>query len=222
MNNETVYDLNSLARKEIVDYVTGTGINVDLYLRRVDRKFFAGPRLDDPGWNGRIARGIYEFLLEAGKKDVQDIGIKGKTLDQLINKKDEILRSWKESGPWGLIKGIDEEKWKKIMEQGIKNQSSKIDTVVTTDIHRLIRLPNTLHGKTGLLKTSFPTDDIERFDPLKNALALKSGEITILVDRSPQFRLGEESFGPYKDQKVELPMAAAVFLLCKDAARIVE
>ncbi len=222
IDNESVCNLNSLARKEIVDYVTGIGIDANLHLKRVDRKFFEGPHLDDPGWNGRIARGVYEFLLRGGKKDMQKIGIKGKTLDQLIDKKDIILKSWKDRGPWSLIGGMDEEKWKKIMEQGIENQSSKVDTVVTTDIHRLIRLPNTLHGKTGLLKTSFPTDDIERFDPLKSAIALKSGEVTILVDRSPKFRLGDESFGPYEDQKVELPMAAAVFLLCKDAARMVE
>ena len=177
----------------------------------------------------RVAKemGLGEYVDYSHTSDLPSINlrepcIKGKTLDQLIDKKDLILESWKEKGPWGLIEGMDEEKWKKIMKQGIENQSSKIDTVVTTDIHRLIRLPNTLHGKTGLLKTSFPTDDIERFDPLKSAIALKSGEVTILVDRSPKFRLGEESFGPYEDQKVELPMAAAVFLLCKDAARMVE
>jgi hypothetical protein len=36
----------------------------------------------------------------------------------------------------------------------------------------------------------------------------------------PTFRIGEEIFGPYIEEKVELPLSAAVFLLCKGVAKI--
>jgi len=104
----------------------------------------------------------------------------------------------------------------------VRNQAAKIDTVVTTDIHRLIRIPETLHGKTGLKKVEFPASAIGDFDPFKDAVAFKKGAVTIFVYDAPKFRLGEGIFGPYKNQKVELPTAAAMLLICRDKAEVVE
>ena len=104
----------------------------------------------------------------------------------------------------------------------MEKQSVKIDTVVTTDIHRLIRLTNTLHGKTGLKKIEVPITGIEHFDPFKSAVTFKKGTVTVLVSDAPKFRLGDETYGPYKEQEIELPTAAALMLLCKGAAKVVE
>jgi len=108
------------------------------------------------------------------------------------------------------------------VQKAIENQSVKIDTVVTTDIHRLIRLTNTLHGKTGLKKVYVPINEVERFDPLKSALAFKGGAVKLFVSEAPEFRLGDQRYGPYKNEKVELPTAAALFLVCKGAAQVKE
>jgi DNA primase small subunit len=103
----------------------------------------------------------------------------------------------------------------------VKNlKASKIDTVVTTDIHRLIRMNGTLHGKTGLKKTEFPADKLEDFDPFTQAVAFKKGAAKVLVSDAPEFRLGGNTLGPYKNQTVELPVAAAVMLICKGRAEV--
>ncbi|MCJ7718669.1 DNA primase, partial [Candidatus Bathyarchaeota archaeon] len=98
----------------------------------------------------------------------------------------------------------------------------KIDTVVTTDIHRLIRLPGTLHSKTGLKKIEFPISHLEDFDPLKSAVVFKNGAVTILVSDAPEFRIGDKTFGPYRNQRIELPTAAALLLICKKRAEVAE
>jgi len=108
------------------------------------------------------------------------------------------------------------------MLEAIEKQSVKIDTVVTTDVHRLIRLSDTLHGETGLKKVEFAANDVERFDPLKSALAFTYGTISLEVAEAPQFRLGDTVYGPFKSQKVELPVGAAMFLLCKGVAGVLE
>jgi len=224
--NEDIRQLNSVARKEIVDYITGVGLEATLHgLEETGygrSRILTGPNLEDTGWRGRIARGTYKFLLAATAEDLKSVGLKRKTIDVIIANKDAILESWKTKSSWGIIKGVGKEGWKSIIQHGIENQSAKIDTVVTTDIHRLIRMTNTLHGKTGLLKVSFSAGDIEKFDPLKSAIAFKKGEATIFIEEAPQFRLGEETFGPFKRQKAELPMAAALFLLCKEAAKVMD
>lgn len=126
----------------------------------------------------------------------------GKASSKIIIKNRELLlKSWREKAPWGITKDIDISIWRKIAQHGIEMQSIKLDTVVTTDIHRLIRLGNTLHGKTGLKKIKVSLADIEQFDPLKSAVAFKGGTATIFVSQAPQIRLGEQTYGPFKEQK---------------------
>ena len=126
-----------------------------------------------------------------------------------------------EEGRWDSIRGVSVETWKKIAEHVKNLESAKIDTVVTTDIHRLIRMNGTLHGKTGLKKVEFPAKDLEDFDPFKEAVAFKEGTVKVFVSGAPEFRLGGNAFGPYKDKTVELPTAAAILLICKGRAEVV-
>jgi len=225
VESESIRGLDSLARKEIVDYVMGIGLEAEFHgivknaspTRRV-----SGPDLNDRGWRGRIAKGTYDFLLSASKEELMRIGLKTRHVNSLIKHRNAILESWNEKGPWGIIKNISLETWRKIAQYGMDKQSVKIDTVVTPDINRLIRLPNSLHGKTGLKKVEFPVTHIEDFDPLKSAVAFKTGEVTVHVSTVPQFRVEDEIYGPFEGEKVELPTAAALMLLCKGMAEVVQ
>jgi len=217
VEGEVVQTLDQMARKEIVDYMVGIGLEPMFHGLEESR----GPNLDEAGWRGRIAKGTYEFLLNATAEQLEVMGLKKSVVSSLMNQRDKILESWKTRGPW-RTKGVGSESWKKIVQKAIENQSVRIDTVVTTDIHRLIRLTDTLHGKTGLKKTYVSASDLERFDPLKDAIAFKEDRVSLVVFETPEFRLGDERYGPYKNMEVELPTAAALFLLCKGAAQVKE
>jgi DNA primase small subunit len=218
VESEEISSLDSIGRKEIVDYIVGMGLEPQLHgLSRIE-----GPNLDDFGWKGRIARGTYEYLLTATPEQLEKIGLRKGTIQSLSKHRERILESWKYKGPWAMIRGVSVESWSKIVEQAVMKQAAKIDTVVTTDVHRLIRLTNTLHRKTGLKKTEAPISAIEEFDPLKSAVAFPHDTATIFVSEAPRFRIGNEFYGPYRNEKIELPLAAALFLLCKGAAKIAE
>ncbi len=225
VQNEAIRQLDSVARKEIVDYVTGVGLEPAFHGLEGSGtsrpRIVAGPGLNDVGWGSRIAKGTRELLSAATEEDLKSLGLRRRAVDEILGNRDPILRSWVKSGPWGMIRGLGADEWRAIVQRGVESQSVRIDTVVTTDIHRLIRLPGSLHGKTGLLKVSFSPADVEEFDPLKRAIAFEKGEAAVSVDQAPEFRLGEERFGPFRKQKVELPLAAALFLLCKGAAEVV-
>lgn len=216
IESENVKCLDSVARKEIVDYVCGLGFDV------FPKGFTETMSLNSFGWDGRIARGIYEFILNSKREDYENLGIKGNIADIIIRNKDAILKRFNVMGWWRTVKGVGFETWRKIAEFCAKSQSVQIDTVVTTDVHRLIRLANTLHGKTGLKKVELSHLELQDFDPFKKAVAFKKGSVTVFVSDAPQFRLGDEVFGPYQNQRVELPMAAAVLLVCKGRAEVVE
>jgi DNA primase small subunit len=220
LENEAVRNLDALARKEIVDYVAGIGLNESFYGVRETGRVFSGPSLSDTGWSGRIAQGVYEVLTNSSALELEDLGLKKRAAEAVDKHKDVIIKSRGERGPWNTVKGIGAESWKRIIKRGIESQSAKIDTVVTTDVHRLIRLNGTLHGKTGLKKTEVPSRRLDDFDPLRKAIAFDKGTTEVLVHESPEFRIGDTVYAALTEQKVELPVAAALFLLCKGAAEV--
>jgi hypothetical protein len=83
-------------------------------------------------------------------------------------------------------------------------------------------LPETLNSKTGLKKVEFSISAVDDFDPFRDAVAFKRGIVEVKVSNAPKFRLGDETFGPYTNKKVKLPTAAALMLICRDRAEVVE
>jgi DNA primase small subunit len=210
VDSESVRTLDANARKEIVDYISGLGIDVAFHAR------------SRTGWSSRIAKGVHDFILSANDEELARMGLNKNVVKTVLKNREAILRNLNSSGILSAVKGVGPETWRKIVEFCAQNQSAKIDTVVTTDIHRLIRLADSLHGKTGFKKVGFPISGIEDFDPFKSAVAFKKGTALVFVSDAPEFRLGDENFGPYKKQKIELPAAAALLLICRDRAEVVE
>jgi DNA primase small subunit len=202
VETESVRTLDAAARKEIVDYVSGLGLMLldeDTEKKgsvRRNTKFFD---FQDFGWRKRLNVGMEKFVTNATKDDLKALGIRGSN----------------------VLKNRETTSWKRLARHIRDLESAKIDTVVTTDLHRLIRMAGTLHGKTGLLKVGFPTSRIASFEPFKEAVAFKKGTARVSVSSAPEFRLNEEVFGPYRNQTVELPTAAAVLLVCKERAKVV-
>jgi len=222
VESEVIRSLDAMARKEIVDYVTGLGLAVlDREAKEEGRRGKKGASkkfvLHNFGWNKRLKVGMQKFLENATREDLKDVGLKNKAL---LDNKEAIIKRAIKNGRWESINGVSDQTWLKFAEYVRQNQSSKIDTVVTTDIHRLIRMNGTLHGKTGLKKVEFPARELQDFDPFTGAVAFKKGRVKVLVSDAPEFRLGGETLGPYKKQTVELPVAAAVMLICKRRAEV--
>ena len=220
VENEAVQSLDAMARKEIVDYVTGLGAGIlgkEVKGKRGKSTTTKKFSLHNFGWNGRMKMGMQDFLLNATKKELKKAGIRN---NALLENKETIIERCINEGRWASINDVSVQTWLKLAEYVRNTQSSKIDTVVTTDIHRLIRMNGTLHGKTGLKKVEFTAKDLQDFDPFTGAVAFKKGEEKVLVSSAPEFRLGGETLGPYKNQTVELPVAAAVMLICKRRAQV--
>lgn len=224
VESDSVKTLDQMARKEIVDYISGTGLKAKFHGLREKRekntREVIGPDLYDPGWRGRLARGVYDFLIQITPEQLERIeGLKKNTINTIMQKREVFLEAWRKKTPWEAVKGVGIRTWNKITQYAIKKQAAIIDTVVSTDVHRLIRMPTTLHGKTGLKAIKIPIDYLESFDPLRDSIAFKDSTITVYVNEAHQFRLGEQIYGPYEAQIVDLPEAAAIYLICKGVAK---
>lgn len=216
IESEVVQNLDAISRKEIVDYLCGIGFETSL------QSLGEGKVKNASNWYRRINNELRVFILNADLEDLEMVGLNKKVARILLEKKEKILQSLEEAEPWRSIKGVGPETWRKIFDYCAQRGFVKIDTVVTADVHRLVRMTNTLHGKTGFKKVETPVSGIDDFDPFKDAVAFRKGTVTVLVNNSPQFRVGDEIFGPYKNVKVELPTAAAILLICKGKAEVLE
>jgi len=219
VNREDLFQLSREARQEIVDYVTGANLDVNYHgLIAAGKNAPQGPQYTDSGWRGRIARTMMEALTRLRSGEAGD-------LKQILAAKDiehlsEVGLLWLERPRWELLRP---KQLRSLIGWVIKRNSSTIDTVVTTDLHRLLRLANTLNGKTGLTASIIPYDSLQDFDPFIHSVGLPSEpSLDLKVLRAPEFTLGGNTYGPYEDQAVRLPTYVGAYLLCRGVATTVK
>ena len=104
------------------------------------------------------------------------------------------------------------------LEQAVNSIGSRIDESVTTDIHRIFRMPGTLHGNSGLLKMR--VHDLGSFQPEYDPVVLGEDQVTVAVQGAPAFSLRGRAFGPYSEEEPDIPTYAAVYLMTKGLAKV--
>ena len=224
--SQRIRNLDQSSRREVVDYILGTGFKPE-YLGFNARAKGGRSTLADEGWRGRAGRALYDYIAKAETHEIKELKLGRKITSLLVDDKEKALIILEESHPSMLLKavGVSDEgrlmaDLSKLMELAVKEQAANVDTVVTTDIHRLIRLPNTLHGKTGWQVQTIQIDSLPDYDPMTSAIAFKTGEAKIFVRYAPKVRIADADYGPYCQETVTVPLAVAMFLLCKKGARI--
>ena len=114
---------------------------------------------------------------------------------------------------------------KKLIPNIVENQSASIDEPVTTDIHRLIRLPLSLHGGTALQVKPIKYEKLDEFDPLEHAIPdrFKGRDIKISVEGKEDelVEFGGETF-TISDGINTIPEYAAMFLMARGEAEKVK
>jgi DNA primase small subunit len=229
--SEKLKTLDDVQRKEIVDYVIGLGLDpAEQGLYQGPRDLFlddklsvvVGPQLTDPGWRGRLAKGVYRIIAELDQDQLVELGFSRGAARQILKEREKIERDWSREILWSYFQdkwGVTDRVWKNVIERALTLMAlpAKIDTVVTTDVHRLIRMPETLNGKTGFRAAMVGLDRLEEFDPFRGPVVFE-GTQRVHVMEAPALRIRDQKLGPFADEDVELPLAAAILLVAKGVA----
>ena len=105
--------------------------------------------------------------------------------------------------------------FKSELERISREIGARIDAQVTTDVHRIFRMPWTLNSKSGLAKTL--CKDADTFDPFNDACVIGDSRLGVRLRCPVRFKLRGKTFAVSKES-AELPAYAAVFLICKGLA----
>ena len=110
--------------------------------------------------------------------------------------------------------------WEKIAGSLFVRLAGEADEPVTADTKRLIRLPTSLHGKTGFRVMELTRDQLDDFDPLVDTLAFGDDPVEVvgLVDQT--FGLGGAEHTLSTERRTALPEYAAVFACLRGMAQI--
>ena len=213
----------SSERRELIDYVCGIGIDPAAML--------AGKNVPSPGWHRRYREALLGYLRWiGGLPEAEAIahltameGIGKESAIQFLKKREEIISDIQnrptvmimKNRVLGIITGQQEGEFKKRLNE----RAALADEPVTTDTKRLIRMPASLHGGSGMLVRALELRDLHGFDPLTDAVVF--GTRDVKVDQ--KFPVKMPMLGStYELQKGinTVPEAVAVFLCCRGMAEI--
>ncbi len=202
-------------RRELVDYIMGQGLSYLDFFTLSDGKpqKLLGPRPDEGGYRGRMARGVLKLLEE------NPTALSRKYADP---KEREFFVSGIREGNWSrtFLKFDELKRRLKAVADALPIHSVDTDVGVTQDLSKLIRVPNSIHGETGLVAKIM--DDVKAFDPWKDAAINNKNEMKVkFVEDVPQLVLGKDTVGPFKkDDEKTLPQHFALLFVCKDSATL--
>ncbi|MDE1860186.1 MAG: DNA primase catalytic subunit PriS [Candidatus Micrarchaeota archaeon] len=222
VKNEGILKLDGNARKQITDYIAGIGITFEELFPNAGERGAAlrGPRPDAKGWKGKLARNFISSL-NSGIDSLTELGIDRKDAANLYRKRSLVLMGIN-SGNWDMIYIKNKaDFWKRTIEVQSIRQSDRIDRNVTNDPSHLIRLPNSIHGETGLLARKLvSTSALYRFDPMTDAIAFGKGEVEMTANSRYEVRMNGQAYGPYDGNTVKVPVYVGIYLYLKGAAEI--
>ncbi|HJQ92730.1 MAG TPA: DNA primase catalytic subunit PriS [Candidatus Thermoplasmatota archaeon] len=196
--------------------------------------------VEAPGWPGRLSRTLFQVLDEnvfaVERKvarrwllDLEGIGTTSADkflarIDNFANNPDR-LKTVPQLLAEGNISHRNDPLFKiaeKALETwGIALAKGETDEPVTADTKRLIRLPGSLHGKSGLKVVTLRRDDLDGFEPLRDAVAFPPEPTRIVPRNDATMALGGETVSIRKGEPQDVPLPHAVFWLARQGGTIV-
>jgi DNA primase small subunit len=236
VRDEQVKALSSKHRTEIVSYVQGVNLDLDSLVR--DHATTIGSPLGgdtvafrpDGGWSSRVHDRLVEVAeryhrmarTHSEQKAAAELaatydGIGPENSTQIITGiQDQMnaLRAGKVNPSPGLKRLANA-----LTDVVHQETYADIDEPVTTDVNRLIRLPGSLHGRTGMRVTPVPRENVESFDPLTDAVpeTFRSQEIAIELHEPATVKMCGVDYD-LDPGRHELPEYVGIYLMANGLA----
>ncbi|WP_193309119.1 DNA primase small subunit PriS [Halorubrum halophilum] len=228
VRDESVRELDSEARREVVDYVRAIDLDTEGLIRTVSERGTTKRVLrTEGGWGARVHEALVEYADDLRDMDEADArerlmeleGIGGGRAETILGAFDRnptaVREGNVEAGGPGVRRLVSA-----LAARVTATDTAPIDEPVTTDTRRLIRLPGTLHGGSGLVVTPLDREDLDEFDPLRDAVPDRfvGRDIRIETDADRTVELNGERTRVEPGTNT-VPEHVGVFLMARGEAR---
>ncbi|RLI92372.1 MAG: hypothetical protein DRO65_00010 [Candidatus Altiarchaeales archaeon] len=183
VQNKDILELGQDGRREILDYVRGEGIDFRFLpgfnIPRKGSKSISAS-IDSRGWPGRIMRSLYNIILNLNENNFHEIlsrEIERDDLEYILENRSFFLEELEnpDKGYVNLLK-LRRKTLLALLESAVDFSKVIVDEKVTIDTKRLIRLPGSLHGKTGMAVRKILLSDLENKSPVDYAIVFAENE----------------------------------------------
>ncbi|MDD4669335.1 MAG: DNA primase catalytic subunit PriS [Methanomethylophilus sp.] len=239
VRTDDIFTLGTHERRELVDYISGTGLDLDwVFPLQQDAVFSRNlgngtsvatvhryrliPAPEEGGWKHKMRRALGDVCVLLETADPKDIkkefpSVKGSDPKVLARLGAHLKGAEHDMFARNSMADLDTHEQDlliKILGQDVAPRlASEIDKPVTPDIKRLIRLPGSLHGKTGLRVTPITRDELTHFDPLQSAVpsCYTDEPVKVTMRRDLSLDILDQSLTLHGE--TEVPEYAASFLI---------
>ena len=238
-----IMGLGSPERRELVDFITGYGLNIDWvfpFNRVPTSKIATGngvrtniakdrliPPPDSGGWKLMMRNALMDVVNDLCDGDVKDFkreypSIKGSQTTTLFKAQEEVRKTRGllfEKNTMAVLSQSTQNILVKVMKEDMAPRlSGEVDEPVTADIKRLIRLPGSVHGKSGLRVTPITREQLTDFDPLQMAVPdeYSDDEVKITMRKDTKLDMKGQHFD--LSGETTAPEYAAIFLIGRKMA----
>ena len=238
-----VHALKSPERREIVDYLLGTGLDLDHMFVRATA-IVEGQKgakttgiwrirgFEDAGgygWNRRVAKFVADKLGRLGampdkeaREALKQFDLDPKQVTPLLKKIRDpaVLQGIRDQGLLEMSGNL-EPFLKKVLGDTIEefkvDLAGKTDEPVTADVKRLIRLPGSIHGGSSFRVVPLTRAQLENFNPLEDAIIFSDSPVRVLVTRPMEAEVKGKVYR-VSEGVGRLPENVAMFLMCRGSA----
>lgn len=233
VRDEEIQHLTRDARREIVDYVRGIGLEFDAMVTEetvggtVGRESPASNRYlpTDGGWGERIHQELLSVMEEIRDLDEAEAVERLQEYEGIGAKKAKTAYKFTQNRFVEIEGGnlsahnVFENLTQQFAPNVVAAQNAPIDEPVSTDTNRLIRLPGSLHGGSGLAVGPVARDDLAAFDPLVDAIpeTFRGHDITVEVTDGGEVELDGDTF-TLEEHVDTVPEYLGVFLMTRGRA----
>lgn len=196
-------------RRELINYIKGIDLQEETIKPWITlssrRKFVQAvpPTIYMAGMRGRIARIARQLALLEGDNQIATI----------FSERD-LTRAT-------LLYHNSRERADSFIEKALELARLEVDEQVTIDLKRLIRVPGSINGKTGLVVARLSSEKLvdftlnEELSPFKSYGAIR---VRMLADLPSSITILGHRLKLHKDEKPRLPASIAFYLMSKELA----
>ncbi|MEN6611146.1 MAG: DNA primase small subunit PriS [Methanoregulaceae archaeon] len=215
----------SAERRELIDYVCGIGIDPTVVLKAPEG------RKEMQGWRKRYVAALVGYLRdiqalpeEEAVQRISDLeGVGKETAKGFVREISSHIELIEQRPDPALMKNRVIRAAVSVKDGDfaarLRETAALADEPVTTDIKRLIRMPTSLHGGSGMRVQPIALSALSDFDPLIDAVVFGDRPVRIESSMSIDMPMLGNSYHIEKGINT-VPEALAVFLCCRGAGEI--